>query len=522
MEAPATRARDGLSSVTFGTLLMLVGTLGFVAQGFVSRVILARTLSPVEWGDFSLGLALAGLLSSVGTLGLPQAIARNLPFAQSDAERRSIVKSSFRVTLASALGLSGLLYAFGVYVGLAYGSPTLALTIEFFAVSVGFAIVSSLIASIFQGYEDVLPNALFLQIVNPGLFIVFLLVALKSVPSGAVLTGALVSYLSAGATTLVVLALYGRARLRRRLPVGPEARGVARKLFLFAAPLFLVSVMGYLTGNADTLFLGIYHQGDVGFYTAALSLARLVLVGVGALSYIYLPVAARFLRQGDTASIRLTYVTATKWMVLVSLPLFLVFFFLPNPSIGFVYGSLYAPGTRPLQILVLGAFFATLVGPASAAQVSFGQTRLLVYNNAITGAVDVGLSFALIPSMGIVGAAVAWSVSNALNPILSTVELAALSGIHPIRAHYLLPVVGTALPVMAVFLAVPFSPSFFLLPLLVVGIAGGFVLVVLLTGSVDRGDRLVLEVIEGMIGRPLILLRRIGNWRLRHSFRSRP
>jgi O-antigen/teichoic acid export membrane protein len=509
-----------MSSVTWGTLLMLVGTLGFVGQGFVSRVILARALTPVEWGQYSLGIALAGLLSSIGTLGLTNAIARSLAYAQDDAERRSMIRSSFLVTLGASVLLSAALYLFGVYVGSAYHAPALSLTIEFFAASVSFSILASLIASIFQGYEDVVPNAIFVNIVNPGLLIVFLVTAIRTTPAGEVFPAALAAYFAAALSTFVALAIYARRRLSRRLPAGPRSAGAARKLFLFAAPLFLVSIFGYLTGNTDTLILGVYHQTDVGYYTAGLSLARLVLVGVGALSYIYLPVASRFLRQGDHEAITLTFVTPTKWMVLVSLPLFVVFAFLPGPSLGLVYGTLYESHALPLAILATGAFLSTLAGPASATQVALGQTRLLVYNNAITGVVDIVLSLVLIPRFGISGAALAWGVANALNPMLSMVELAVLSNVHPLRAHYVVPVVGTTVPFILLFLLVRVPVPLWALPVLVLGIALTYLLVVLLTASFDRGDRLVLEVIESMIGRPLPIVRRVARWRL--SLRRAP
>jgi O-antigen/teichoic acid export membrane protein len=507
-------ARDGLSSVTWGTLLMLLGTLGFVGQGFVSRVILARALTPVEWGQFSIGLALAGLLSSVGTLGLTNAIARSLAFASDDAERRAMVWSAFVVTLGASVVLSVGLFLFGVEVGSVYHAPALALAIKFFAASVGCSILSSLIAATFQGYENVVPNAIFVNIVNPGLFLVFLVAAIRTAPNGDVFPASLAGYLAAAIVTLLALAVYARVRLPERLPPGPRAPGAAGRLMRFAAPLFVVSVLGFLTGNADTLLLGIYRQAEVGYYTAALSLARLVLLGVSALSFIYLPVAARFLRDGDSEAISMTYVTATKWMVLVSLPLFVVFFFVAGPSLGLVYGPLYASRTGPLEILAAGAFLSTLAGPAAATQISLGQTRLLVYNNAITGAVDIGLALGLIPSLGTVGAAVAWAASNALNPMLSMTELALLSGLHPIRAHYLVPVLATSLPVVGLFLFVPFAVPLWGTPLIVLGVAGLFLLVIWLTASIDRGDRLVLEVVEGLIGRRLGLVRRVATWRL--------
>ncbi|HEV2167156.1 MAG TPA: oligosaccharide flippase family protein, partial [Thermoplasmata archaeon] len=194
-----------MNTVTWGTFLMLLGTLGFVGQGFVSRVLLARALTPVEWGQYSLGLALAGLLASVGTLGLTNAIARSLAFAQDDAERRSMIRSSFLVTLGSAVLLSLALYLFGAYVGVAYHAQMLSLTIEFFAASTGFSIVSSLIASIFQGYEDVVPNAIFVNIANPALFLIFLVAVIRFAPAGEVFLGALAGYFAAAVTTFTVL-----------------------------------------------------------------------------------------------------------------------------------------------------------------------------------------------------------------------------------------------------------------------------------------------------------------------------
>jgi len=520
---PATNAREGLASVTVGTLLMLLGTLGFVGQNFVARVILARSLTPVEWGQFSIGLTLAGLLSAVGALGLPSAIARSLPFSRTDAERRSIIHSSFLVTLASSIVISLGLFAFGVYVGDAYGSGTLSLTIELFAVAVGFTILSTWIASIFQGFEDVLPNALFVQVVNPALFIAFLVLVLRERPAGSTLNlGALLAYVAAAVATLVALAVYAKRRLGRRLPDGPRAPRASAALFRFAAPLFLVTVLGYLTGNTDTLIIGVYHQPSVGFYTAALSLARLVPVGVGALSYIYLPVAARFIRAGDHEAVRMTYVTATKWMTLTSVSVFLVFFLLPGSSLSFVYGSAYRTTTLPLQILVLGAFVSTLVGSAGSAQISYGQTRLLLMNNAISGVLDVILSLALIPGMGLTGAAIAWASATAVNAVLSMVELAIVSGLHPGRAHYLVPLVATTVPIGVALWLVPIAFPFWALPLLVVGIALAFFFVVLVTGSIDGGDRLVLEVVERMVGRKIGILRRLGAWGLRRRRGSVP
>jgi O-antigen/teichoic acid export membrane protein len=508
----ASGARDGLSSVTRGTLVMLLGTLGYVVENFVSRVLLARSISVHDWGNFSLGLALAGVLASLGSLGLAQAVARNLPFAMRDDERRAIVHSSFAVVLPSAIVVSLVMLLLGA--ALNPSLPALALTLEFFAGAVAMMILSGLVASVFQGYEDVRPNALFVQILNPTLFIVFLVAAEAPDPFHLPYLAALVAYLVSSTISLAAISLYARYRLPTLLPAGDRAPGVQRKLFLFAAPLFVVGVLGVVAQNGDTILLGVFLRNSLGYYTAALSLARLLMVGLGSLAYIFLPVTARFVRSGDHDAVRITYSTATKWMILTSLPLFLIFFFLPARSLGFVYGSTYSVGSTTLKLLVAAAFASTLVGPSTATQVSYGQTRLLMYNTIAAGAADLILSVVLIPPFGTDGAAVAWGVATALVPALSALELAILQDVHPFHPHYVIPLLVTSVPLAVAFVFVPLSVPLWALPLLVLGIALLFLMVVFATGSVDTGDRLLLEVVEGFIGRRVPLVRTVARWRM--------
>ena len=503
-------ARDGLSSVTRGTLFLLVGTLCFVGLNFVARVILTRSIPYADWNAFYFALTLVGVVSAVGTLGLPSAVARSLPYASSDAERRSIVRGSLAVGGAAAVTSALLLWVLGPWITSALHFADLGPALEVFPIAVGTMVAVNLIAAIFQGYEDVTPNALYIQIITPGLFVAFLVGILLLPPTGIDYTSALFAYVAANVVSLLLTIGYALRWIPRLLPSGPGASGALGQLLRFATPLFLVTVMSTLAGNGDTLVLGIFHPTEIGTYGVSLTLARLLQVGVGAASYIFLPVAARLLRLKDLAAIGVTYVTVTKWMILFSLPLFLLFVFLPGRSLDFVYGPTYATVVLPLQITVAGAFLTTAFGPAANAQVAFGQTRLLAYNSVVAGAVDLGLAFALVPSEGLTGAAIAWAVSSVVYAALSLVELAYFTGVHPFRPHFLVPLLVTSLPIAAFLAFVPLVYPWWSLPLIGVGIALLFVLVVLLTRSVDEGDRLLLGSLEGLVGRPLPFLRRIG------------
>jgi len=507
--------REGLSSVTKGTLFLLISTLLLVGLTFVSRVLIIRTIAPGDWSSYSFGLALTGVLGAIGSLGLPSAVARSLPYTSRDDERRTIVRGSLWIGGVSALAVSVLLFVFAGAIGHALGSSGITLSLQLFPIAVGTSILSGLIASIFQGYEDVTPNALFIQIVNPALFVAFLVVSYALPPATLTLTDALVAYSGANAVVLGLLALYLYRRLPKHLPPGPLSPPALPRLLRFTAPLFVVGVMGTVVGSGDTLVLGIFHASSVGTYTASLTLARLVPIGISAAAYIFLPVASRFVGRGDTPAVAVTYATVTKWLIVVSLPLFLLFFFLPSGSLSFVYGPGYAGQVVPLQITVVGAFATTILGPASTAQIAFGQTRFLATNAVICGCLDVGIAFALAPSYGYVGAAIAWAVANAAYSALCLLQLGLLTGVHPFHRHFLVPFVATAVPVgLALGILHPVVP-FWALPVLAVGIVLLFVVVVLVTRSIDEGDRLLLEAVERMFGRPLPTLRRIGRSALR-------
>ena len=506
-------ARDGLHSVTRGTLILLLGTLGYVAANFVARVILVRNLSKGEFDEFYIALTLAGLLTALGQVGLPQAVARSIPYASSPEERRAIVRTGFLVTVPLAICAGAVLFGLSIPISQRYGSPLLGLTLEYFGIAVASSIVSSQVAAVFQGFEDVKP-ATINQILTPALFITFLVTLGGSGPWGVPLgyTGALIAYVLANVVSLGALVVYYRSRLPRILPAGPRLPEASRRLLLFAFPLFLVGVFSFLSGSVDTLLLGFYHNNEAGSYGAALSLARLLLVGLGALGYILLPVVTRLVRNRDQSSAKIVYGTATKWMILTSLPLFLVFFLYPGPSLGFVYKASYAQTTAPLQILLLGAFVSTLIGPASAVQISFGETQALLVNTVIAAAADGVIGLLLIPSMGIVGAAIAWTTASALLPILSIAELAWSYGLHPFLPHYLIPVLVTGIPAGVLLGLLPFIPSAWMLPVIVLLLAGTYLLVIILTRSIDRGDRLLLDAIERLLGRRLPGVRRVARY----------
>jgi O-antigen/teichoic acid export membrane protein len=497
-----------MRSVGRGTAILVLGTLLLFLFGFLSRVLIARTFSRDEWGAFSLGLALAGLLSIVSLLGLDQALARALAFERSPSLRQAIIRHGLAVATLAALGSSAAVYVASGWLAQLFHMGTMAWVLQLFGISVGPAVLCLVLAAVFQGFEDAVPNALFNQIINPGLFVAAVLLALLL---GWGFSSVALGYLAAQFLTLGLLIAYAARRLRRLRLEGPRAPAPVRALWRLSASLWGVGTLAYVTAFVDTLVLGIFRSvADVGTYAAMMTLGRILLVSNGTLTYIYLPVASRLARDNDYSTIRSTYLAGTRWVLLLVTPGCLLLLLQPQLALQLVFGPGFSSGTLALQILVVPAFLAVLVGPSNACLAGVGRFRALLGTTIVAAAANVALSFGLIPVYGIVGAALAWGIARALYPALGWLVLYRLYRINPFASPMVKPLVFSLAFLSALYLGVGLlqPPVWTVVPLYAVGVlvalAG-----LLLTKSVIPGDVAVAQIAERAVGRPLPWLRRL-------------
>jgi O-antigen/teichoic acid export membrane protein len=499
--------RAGYATVTFGTLVLMLATILLVGFGFLARVLIVRNVSIASWNAFSLGYTLVQVILAVGTYGLTVAIARSLSFARTDEERSGVIRNGLAMGVVAAVAGGASLVALAPILSARLAAPQLGVGLELFGPALACLILATILSSVFQGFANVTPNALFLQIANPGLFLTLLAVAFF-LPAGRVtFDGAVAAYAIASVLTLLLTLGYTARRLPRRLLAGPSEPGSRARLSRLILPLFVYGLMVSVAGSGDTLVLGAWHYAQVGAYSASLTLAKLVQIGISSASYIFLPVASGFLARGERRAVGLTYAAVTKWLTLFSLPLFVVFVFLPSGSLAFVYGTGYSHVVLPLQLVVVGAFVGTLLGPAAMGQVACGQARLLAVNACVAGAVDVGLALLLVPRYGQSGAAVSWAVSNVLYGSLCLAELAWSEGYHPFRRDYLLPLAVVGVPIGLGLGLVRPHLALLLLPAVAIGVALLLAVAILATGSIGEGDRLLLAAVEQRIGRPVPFVR---------------
>jgi len=490
---------------------MVVGTVLLLLLSFVGRVATARHLSVEAFGDFNLGLSFAGLLSLVALFGLHQAVARSLAENPDPAMRRRLIEWTAVVTAVMAALTSALVYFTAPWIAALFepGNPSeLTPVFQLFSVTVGLTLLCTFIASIFQGFEDTIPFAWINSAVQPAAFIVFLYLFFAF---HLTLTAALLAWVISNVVTFLALVVYAWRRLPQYLKDVPPAKNLPPGLLTLSLALWGVTTLVYVTGYVDTLILGAFRpESQVGLYSAVLTLGRLILVGSGAVTYIFLPVSARLKGEGNIQAIRDSYVTTSRWTMIFTVPLFLVFALLPTDSVGAVFGASYTPAAFALAIVSLSALVSVAFGPVNATLAGLAMTRPLLVATAASAVSNVVLSFALIPPYGLLGAAIAWSVARMVYPAAGALALYRVHGVTPLRKSYTLPVAFSLVVGVPVFFAFSMLglPYWVVYPLYFVGLL--LVLTTIFaTRTVEEGDFVVLSLAESVLGRPLPRAKRL-------------
>jgi O-antigen/teichoic acid export membrane protein len=203
------------------------------------------------------------------------------------------------------------------------------------------------------------------------------------------------------------------------------------------------------------------------------------------------------------------FVTTTRWIMIFTVPIFFLFAILSSSSIQTVFGRNYLPGTSALVLITVGALISVFFGPVNAALAGMGATRPLLVSTGISAGANVVLSLTLIPSYGLMGAAVAWTVARILYPATAAGALYFMHRIHPFHRTLLVPLslsLAIGIPVFLGILYFP-HPNWVVFPLYFAGL-GLCIGAVFVTRSVEPGDLVACRIAERVLGRPLPRLRR--------------
>jgi O-antigen/teichoic acid export membrane protein len=500
---------DRLRSLFKSGAVVFGGTMAQMGLSFVVATVVANLLSPAGYGAITLGTTVLGTASTLVLVGVHAGTERYLPRFDTAAARRGVLRLSATTLVPLVVVVAG-----GLFLGAdllatrVFGDPVLGAVFRTFALVLPFAVLVKYTTSVAKGYQDPSGRVVIENLLIPSAR--GLLVGAALVAAGASILGFTAAYAGAWVVAGVAAAAYLYRYTEFFDAVEARTPVDRRELLAFSLPLLASQVISRLLRDLDTFLLGAQAgTADVGVYGVAYYLAELLVVVTSSFGFLFTPVFSELDAAGDEAQMGSLYRSVTKWMVLLSVPVFGFVALYPSRLLGLLFGADYAGGGLALTALAVGFLFTATVGPGSEALTALGHTRTVLYDNVAAVALNGVLNVLLIPRFGILGAGVATAVSYTLLNLLLAVQLYDRTGIHPVSRGLVRASAGAAV-VFAGAAVVAASTRGEPIPLLA-GVYVGFVaatgLAVVALGGVGEAERMILDSVEHRFG--------VDLWRVR-------
>lgn len=414
--------------------IVLFATYFDYAVSFIGKILIADYLGKVDYGFVSVGIVLVSTVNTIALLGLSNGISRYLPRYEEKEIHERLISSGFFLIISSSVVLSTLLFVFAEYIALNIihdeGST---LVIRVFSFVAPFAVIRSYFYGTVQGLERTVPKVVVENLLDPLLRIALI---------GGVVAFSLerIGGIAAYSIPYVITGLIGLWYLIRRtsLSLTPPGTAVSNRsgmygeLLAFSVPLAVSGAMTMVLSDIDTYFLTYYSNvGQVGVYHVIYPIATMLTTFLESFSFLAIPLVSRFHSNNDLQGMRHIYKTVVKWTVALSLPAFVTFILEPSTVISATFGAEYSEGGTALAVLSIGFFIHGFAGPSLAALTSMGYNRLVMYDTITIGLLNVILNFILVPEFGLVGAAIATTMSYLMSNILGVVQLYKIADIQP-------------------------------------------------------------------------------------------
>jgi O-antigen/teichoic acid export membrane protein len=389
-------------NLAWNILTTLWARIAALMLALVSSIVLARMLGPEGRGLFALVLLMPELAMRFGLLGFDQANA--VYGGLEPGRRRALVWQS--AAIAAVAG--GSITAAGMCL-VAFGSQWSQTLVHgpLWLYLLPMALVPGQMAAEYWGAILRGMNRIFL--VNlfdfgarvAGVALILVLVAwLRLGVAGAVWAESLVSV--GTVVGIAVLLRYGGVWGR---PVFD--RSLWRRTWRFALPAHCSNVLSYLNYRADQFIVAaLLPPEQLGFYAMAVALAERLWIVTGAVANPLLPHLTNS-RGRDPALAAIICRHVVLWTGAACLLLFV----LGDVVVRTLYSSAFVPVVAPLRWLLPGILTLTVGKILSAEMQAREKINYTIWAAGLATVVNIVGNLALVPRLGISGAAIASSIS---------------------------------------------------------------------------------------------------------------
>ncbi|VAW15949.1 hypothetical protein MNBD_ALPHA09-1982 [hydrothermal vent metagenome] len=384
------------------------------AIAYFSQILLARWMGGNEYGVFAYVWVWLVVLGTLTSLGLNSSSLRFIP--QYVEQKNAALERGFVFgSRLFALGLSTAVAAIGalaLYWGQEIFDPEYVVPLYMALVCLPMFTLMDTQEGTARAYSWIDLALLPPYIARPILLLMFLAAAvwlgLEPSAETAVLAAIAATWVAAVGQTLAL-----ERRLKRT--VTPGARQYAYGEWIkVSMPIFFVVAFFMLLSNTDVLVMKFFRPSiDVAMYFAAMKTTSLISFIYFAITAAYAHRFAKYDASGDMEGLAEVLREAVIWTFWPSLVAGVGILAVGWPLL-WLFGEEFTAAYPVMFVLVIGLVARAAVGPIDYMLAMLGQQNACAGVLAFTVAVNLALNFMFIPAFGLMGAAVATTISTML------------------------------------------------------------------------------------------------------------
>ena len=410
------------NKVLKNSIILLVGNLLFRIGGYVNRLLMSRMLGPEGYGLYGLTLPFQGIFQILSAGGLPPAISKYVAEYNSQNKKaltRQIIYTATKFMVLMAIMLSiVLLFSSDFIANNIFHKPLVVWPLRAVSIITPFSVIVGAMRGAFQGVyknEYTVYNRMAEQISTIVFACVFVYCGLYAM--GAVLGSAFGFIVSA------VTAVYLYKKFISPMFYSEDSLDLSFKeelkllwmLIKFAVPVAITALSEMAIYDVGTLIIGILMLStDVGYYNAADPISRIPLVISLSVSTVLLPATSEAYALKNHKLLQEYVVDCLRYSILTVLPLCVLISLFSTPVLVILFGQVYVPSSGVLSVLVIGMSFYSIFMISSSILQGTGNPRLPMYILLVGTVVNILLNYVLVYYMGIIGAALATSLTTCI------------------------------------------------------------------------------------------------------------
>jgi O-antigen/teichoic acid export membrane protein len=429
---------SNLDKIASGASIVFIGMVISKLLSYIYRLIIAR-VGVSEYGLFSLGLGIIGIIIGISLFGLQRGVLRYVSYYRGKEDLRSVkgaITYSLKTSFMISFILSILLFLLSDFIALNYfDNIDLSLILKILAIVIPINVVNEVSLHAILGFQKIryiiISKNIILNLVKVSLTLILLYFSINII-------GIAIVYVISFLVSLIFSLYFLERKVFPIIKSKIRSIYVGKEIFSFSWPLVFSSFAMLIMGWSDTMMIGFFKTvKEVGLYNTALPTAQILYTVPQGLAFLVVPTLTYLFSKKDMNEFKTVYKSTTKWVFMLNIILFSIFVLFPKEIITILFGTEYSIAAPALVILSMGLFLNYSFILTNYIPTVANRTKLELLNISSGAILNIILNIILIPKYGIMGAAVATSISFLLTSILYFIEGLWIIKINPLKFNYL-------------------------------------------------------------------------------------